>query len=249
MVKPIQIIWSYWDGPEDYLIKKCFGTWHKYLNDWDINILDETRLDKFGIIKPTTWSQLSSATKSDVIRLNLLYNYGGVWMDASILLHKNFDWLKKYLLRWSGNNYFQFKIPWENWEESSFLVVPKKYNNSIGKWKELLLEVLEYWPNVEQSPIYKIKYTHNSRYFMIYQTHLYLIKNDPQFKQGKILPVNGAFAIFPFILPKFLEVRYFTKFIKGGRKILGYQNYIIITIVVILLVLFYLKCFKFSRKK
>ena len=98
MVKPIQIIWSYWDGPQDELIKKCFKSWYKYLDDWKINILNEKNLDKFGIIKPNTWSELLPATKSDVIRLNLLYNYGGVWMDASILLHRNFDWLKKYLL-------------------------------------------------------------------------------------------------------------------------------------------------------
>lgn len=245
MVKPIQIIWSYWDGPQDDLIKNCFKTWYKYLHDWEIIILDERSLDKFGIIKPSTWSQLSPATKSDVIRLNLLYKYGGIWMDASILLHTNFDWLKKYLLPWSSSNYFQIKIPWENWNESSFIVVPKKYNKFIGKWKELLIEVLEYWPHVEKSPMYRIEYTHNSRYFMVYQTHIYLIRNDPDFRQGIILPVNGIFALFPFIFPSFFEPRYFTKFIKGGRKILKYQHYIEILILIVLIVLI---CFKLKGK-
>ena len=164
MVKPIKIIWSYWDGPQDQLIKKCFKSWYKYLDDWKINILTEKHLDKFGIIKPNTWSELLPATKSDVIRLNLLYNYGGVWMDASILLHTNFFWLNKYLLGRNSNDYYQIKIPWENWNESSFIVVPSKYNLSIKKWKNLLFEVLQYWPDVQRSPIYKIEYTHNSRY-------------------------------------------------------------------------------------
>ena len=235
MVKPIKIIWSYWDGPQDNLIKKCFHSWFEYLDDWDINILDEKSLESLNILKPSTWSELSPTTKSDIIRLNVLYKYGGIWMDASILLHQNFDWLTKYLKVWSKNNYFQFRIPLKIWEESSFLVVPQKYNKSIEKWRDLLLEVIEFWPEVEKSPIYKIKYTHNSKYFMIYQTHLYLLKNDISFKRAKILPIFGTYTLFPFILPKFLELRYFTKFIKGTRKIWVYQTHIIVTILILII--------------
>lgn len=79
---------------------------------------------------------------------------------------------------------------------------------------------------------------------MIYQTQLYLADNDSNFKIGKILPINGVFALFPFIFPNVLEPRYFTKFIKGGRKILGYQNYIEILLFIIIVVI----CFKLKTR-
>ena len=45
--------------------------------------------------KPHNFNDLVRAKQSDVIRLNLVYNYGGVWMDASIILHENLDWIIK----------------------------------------------------------------------------------------------------------------------------------------------------------
>ena len=35
------------------------------------------------------------AHQSDVIRLSLLYQYGGIWIDATTLLYTNLEWLEE----------------------------------------------------------------------------------------------------------------------------------------------------------
>lgn len=249
MPKLIKILWSYWEGPGNILNKRCLNSWKRFLPDWDIRMLNNNTLEKYDILKPSTYNQLTITTKSDIIRLNLLYKYGGVWLDASILLHQNFDWIEKYIHLYSKNDYFQYKIPWENREENNFIVVLAENNYSIGKWLEILLEILEFWPDVQKSPIYKENYIHRPTYFMAYQVFIYLKKYDSKFKVGKRLPVNGAFAIAPVILPEFLERRYFTKFINGGRKIVKYQNCIVSLILIIILIYFILKVFNFRLKR
>ena len=249
MPKLIKILWSYWDGPDNNLNKRCLNSWKRFLPEWDIRLLNNNTLEKYHILKPSTYNQLISTTKSDVIRLNLLYKYGGVWLDASVLLHQNFDWIENHIQLYSKNEYFQYKIPWENREENNFIVVLTENNYSIGKWLEILLEILEFWPDVQKSPIYKENYTHRPTYFMTYQAFIYLKKYHSKFKVGKRLPVNGAFTIIPVILPEFLERRYFTKFINGGRKIVKYQNLLCSLIINIILIYFILKVFNFRLNR
>ena len=90
MPKLIKIIWSYWDGPDNDLNKCCLKSWKKFLPEWDIRLLDRDSVEIYIIKKPSTYSNLTITAKSDLIRLNLLYNYGGIWLDTSILLHQNF---------------------------------------------------------------------------------------------------------------------------------------------------------------
>ena len=87
-----KIIWSYWSGPKNYFVKKSYESWKKYLPEWDIKLLNDEDLVKYDIKKPDNFEKLVKAKQSDVIRLNLLYNYGGVWLDATIILNDNLDW-------------------------------------------------------------------------------------------------------------------------------------------------------------
>lgn len=252
MPKLIKIIWSYWDGPDNDLNKCCLKSWKKFLPGWDIRLLNRDSVEKYIIKKPSTYDNLTITAKSDLIRLNLLYNYGGIWLDTSILLHQNFEWIQNYVNVYSKKDYFQYKVPWQPWEENNFIITLCTHNQYIKKWLDVFLGILEYWPNVNNSPIYKQDYTRQIwerypgkktifTYFMCYQAHLYLIKHDKSFKKPKILPVNGIGAILPVILPNFLEIRYFTKFVRGGRRVVKYQKFVCVILLVIFLGLIFRK--------
>lgn len=237
-------IWSYWSGPDDDIVNLCKKSWVEWLTpgltghtNWTINMLNkETLSDWIDLTQlPSTYNRLTPAAQSDIIRLTLLSEYGGIWMDASILLHQNFDWLEKFVSLYSRKRYFQFKIPWYEWTESSFIVVTCVKNESICKWRDLLGQVLEFWPNVQNSPVYRENYTHLPNYFMVYQTYLYLCKHDKDFKGGVVLPMSGVLAIVPIMVPNMIEPRYFTKFIKGGRSVVKYQNKVIFFLIIFFL--------------
>ena len=51
-----------------------------------------TGLLKF--IPQNSWTRMSMQAKSDVIRVFLLYNYGGVWLDATVCMTEGLQtWL------------------------------------------------------------------------------------------------------------------------------------------------------------
>jgi len=59
----------------------------KIPNDWEINVIDNNNLNQYvsrEFINKYSW--LDPTRFSDFLRLELLKNYGGVWMDAGIIV-------------------------------------------------------------------------------------------------------------------------------------------------------------------
>lgn len=87
-------VWTLWLGGENeapQIIKNCFKSMRKYLGNRRLIVLDEQSISKYigipdyilekykkGIITPTSFS--------DIVRYCLLYKYGGLWLDSTILL-------------------------------------------------------------------------------------------------------------------------------------------------------------------
>lgn len=132
-----QKIWLYWDGNSD-LVNICIKNIEHYLPDFEINILNQNNLKIYLPEILEKRKELPLANYTDLIRLELLYKYGGIWMDASILLTENLDWLFKlkkehhtdligFYSDYCTTNY-DYPIL-ENW----FLASSKK-NNFINDW-------------------------------------------------------------------------------------------------------------------
>lgn len=77
-----KIIWSYWEGNLP-LVETCVKSWKYWNPDWEIRLLNETTYQNY-----VTLGFIPSKVqfKSDLIRTKLLHTYGGVWMDATIVL-------------------------------------------------------------------------------------------------------------------------------------------------------------------
>ena len=87
-------LWSYWhqgkeNAPE--LIQRCFESVQKYEGDRKINILSFDTIKDYVELPQRYYDLVSSgkmpvALFSDILRMYLLTQYGGVWIDSTILL-------------------------------------------------------------------------------------------------------------------------------------------------------------------
>ena len=94
-------IWALWDKGMDKappLQKTCLWS-HKAANPtFTTRVLDLQSAinltDVFSVIGKKSWDQMIIQHKSDVIRYLLLYNYGGVWADATLCMIEGLEhWL------------------------------------------------------------------------------------------------------------------------------------------------------------
>ena len=82
-------IYAYWDNlDENKLIQKFTENWRKKIPDsWEIIILDKNSVKDYVSREfMKKYSRLESFRFSDFLRLDLLKNNGGVWMDISTLI-------------------------------------------------------------------------------------------------------------------------------------------------------------------
>lgn len=121
-----KIIWQYWGQgyePEKIhpVVKICFESVEKFKGDYtlirlsDENYAEYVDLPEVVLQKKSTWTP---AAFSDILRLALVTAYGGVWLDATIMLT---DTLPE---RYRQMDYFMFQRDpdelYKKWWENSY---------------------------------------------------------------------------------------------------------------------------------
>jgi hypothetical protein len=83
------IIWTYWNGSNiPPVVKKCIESWKKQNPMLEVRVITPRSLSQFLPnldLKAIQWND-SPAREADIVRINLLAEYGGFWCDASILM-------------------------------------------------------------------------------------------------------------------------------------------------------------------
>ncbi|MBD8910903.1 MAG: hypothetical protein EGR87_05805 [Sutterella wadsworthensis] len=165
------IVWQYWaqgieSSPE--IIKICLESVNSYFSKHGYKViqLNDKNINKYLDINPSYFKKASTerngfsiAALSDLIRLGLLYNYGGIWCDATVfisgnpyyliennrvLFERNYQVKFKERLKYAiGGDYFRWgKDVRVNWL-SSIIKTPKH-----DILMHLLWDILnEYWNN------------------------------------------------------------------------------------------------------
>ena len=148
--KTPKIIWQYWhQGLEDapLIIKKCLDSVKKYHPDYDIRVVTFDTIKDYVQIPQKYYDLLeqknySIAHFSDVLRLYLLSQYGGVWIDSTIYLTGR---IPEDIL---NADFFAFqKDPkTDNFEDKmTCFFITSKQN---GMWVNLIKSAIEsYWLN------------------------------------------------------------------------------------------------------
>jgi hypothetical protein len=91
-----KILWTYWHAaPPPRLIEQCLANWRRFAPDHELRLLDRQTLPSW--IEPAAlwpgFDRLPAYRQADWLRLQLLLRHGGIWIDASIVLTRNLDWL------------------------------------------------------------------------------------------------------------------------------------------------------------
>ena len=97
--KKIWFLWYQGFPQAPLVVKKCYESWQKYNPDWEVIFLDENNLENYitPYLPPEKLSQLSKNHQSDLLRVELLAKYGGVWVDATTLCRVPLDkWLENH---------------------------------------------------------------------------------------------------------------------------------------------------------
>lgn len=94
--KKIHYCW-FGENPLNELSIKCINSWKKYLPDYEIVMWNESN---FNIHENNYIKQAYQAKKyafvSDYIRLHILYNHGGIYMDTDVEVIKSLDVFLKH---------------------------------------------------------------------------------------------------------------------------------------------------------
>ena len=89
-----KIIHYCWFGGKEIpdFLKKCMESWYKLCPDYEIRRWDENNFDvsKYPFTKQAAENKKYGFI-TDVARLDILYEYGGIYMDTDVKLLKSFD--------------------------------------------------------------------------------------------------------------------------------------------------------------
>jgi hypothetical protein len=192
-----KIIWMYWEGKQSSLLEACVRQVRKLHPDYIVHFLDLEKVQQYShldlssnIIKMATPQQ-----RADLIRLDLIYYHGGIWLDASTIVYEKLDWIENLINQTKTNSFsyyrsknttnFEYPVI-ENWLLAS---VPN--NQFYLDWKDELLCALEIGP---KQYIEKIKHQPDAQeYFQKIGRLEYLIAYVVCQKVMRKYPVSMVF--------------------------------------------------------
>jgi len=216
-----KIIWSFWQAPEAQsasesdknLLADCLASWKKYCPGWTIRILNYSNYTDWvpSELLPKNFSELTFTFKSDIIRLVLLYKYGGLWVDATYEFLENIKWLEDFLSTHRGADneavcygFFFHK----NFPENHFLYCSAPGSASVNSWLETVVGMAAYSPDFSKSRVYEtpgvLAEISMPNYFMSYAAYLHCAHNADKlrFVGFKELPSEEyVFYISDVLLP------------------------------------------------
>ena len=124
-------IWTYIDKPDrsiDSNMNKSIASWKKH-TDYEIIILTEKTYKGYVTI-PTEFLTNPVFTISDLIRLYILHEMGGVWIDPNVILLGPLDWMFPKYAEFSGIKYDEMKD-----EIETRFMACNKGSPFMEKWK------------------------------------------------------------------------------------------------------------------
>ena len=186
-------IFTYWDKHElPKTVQQCQQNWRKFAPNYKIHTIHQDTAENW-VQMPPNWKALPPYRQADILRLKLLEKYGGIWMDASILLMTNPDNFVDGDLTMFTTPSTSLRNPvYENW-----FIASSKGNPVITEWvNEVLLALKDKKSYIANSNKNNTKLVGNNNYLIC---HLVLrniySKNPDLFKNGKFYEsINTAFA-------------------------------------------------------
>lgn len=120
--KKIYFLWLQGMDNAPLVVKKCYESWIKHNPGWEMVFFDEHNIAEH--IDLPEWD-IPKYVVSELLRINLLAKYGGVWVDATCFCVRPLDeWLYDYM----DAGFFAFDRPGHDRMISSWFLASNKYN-------------------------------------------------------------------------------------------------------------------------
>ena len=139
-----KILFMYWhqgwnNAPD--IVKRCAATWQQHNPAWAINLLDAaTVAEKVKLPSAAKTLHLPLPALSDVIRICLLKEYGGVWVDATLWCVRPLDdWLEAVCV---PSGFFAYDKPGPDRPISSWFLAAKKECRIVALWYSAVRHLL-----------------------------------------------------------------------------------------------------------
>jgi hypothetical protein len=148
------------------VVDRCLSSWQRHNPDWDIRILDITNWAKVIDMPDLHRNDIGYAALSDILRINLLSRFGGIWVDATLFCCKPLDeWL------WPVFEAGFFAFSWGEGDHrplASWFLAARQDHVLTTRWRE---RVHEYWA----------AHNHATDYFWFHHLFAALCESDGEF--------------------------------------------------------------------
>ncbi len=139
-------LWIYWAQGWDHappIVRACLRSWLKFNDGWEINVLDDLVLKNCSayseLVDLSLKDKIEIEAFSDILRIELLTKFGGVWADATLFCTRPLDgWLHAA----SRSSFFAFSRPGAGREISSWFLASANDSPLMPVWRE---SVRAYW--------------------------------------------------------------------------------------------------------
>ena len=116
-------IWTFWDSSSvPDLPKKCMEGWKRLNPDHQVTVITPQNIHNcIRSPVPSNYYKLSSQAKSDWVRLAILAEKGGIWMDSTVILTASLDYIHNTQLKFKSEGFMYYLDGWTKLENSPIL--------------------------------------------------------------------------------------------------------------------------------
>ena len=141
-----RVVWTLWlQGWEAAppLVQACLASWQRRNPTWTVQPLTSETIGDYvdleAVYPGVNTNDVSAATLSDMVRIALLSEHGGVWADSTVFCVTPLDeWIDDY----AATGFFAFARPGPDRMLSSWFLASEPAQPLVLEWRE---RVREYW--------------------------------------------------------------------------------------------------------
>jgi hypothetical protein len=118
------------------VVKKCVESWIRENPGWDVVVLDAESLKRYVTpdLPPDKLARLDLTKQSNLVRLQLLADFGGVWADATVLCLRPLD---EWIDECTASGFFAFAFPdGHSRVLSTWFLVSERHCPIVVKWRQ-----------------------------------------------------------------------------------------------------------------
>ncbi|MFN0255662.1 glycosyltransferase family 32 protein [Pedobacter ureilyticus] len=160
-----KIIWMYWEDDAIPLsVQKMIDAIKELHPQHDIHVLSDKTYNSF-LPDLEIKGQMPIANKTDLIRLALLHQFGGIWMDCTIILRDSFDWIHEIAEKEAFDIVAHYNEDQTTDNEypviETWLLAAAPNNHIIKRWLDVLMPLKDlgskqYYEELKKIPNYDL---------------------------------------------------------------------------------------------